>query len=68
MKKDLVEVKVNGLPICDECQCKVASYDGKKYCGMWAYMCDDCFHENGIGLGFGKGQRMVLVKKNLLSA
>jgi len=32
-------------------------YDARMRVGMWAYMCEDCFNEYGIGLGLGKGQK-----------
>lgn len=28
---------------------------GRKY---WAYLCDPCFEEHGMGLGEGRGQRL----------
>jgi hypothetical protein len=37
-----------------------ARFDGKTHSGPWANMCDDCFERNGVGLGLGKGQELVL--------
>ena len=33
-----------------------AEYDGKKKMGPWGFMCSECFHMFGIGLG--KGNKM----------
>ena len=38
----------------------VAAYDGKTLRGPWAYMCEECFAQNGTGLGLGCGQRLIL--------
>jgi hypothetical protein len=51
---------------CDICQLKdgiagvVATVDGKTIDGPWANMCDQCFEHYGIGLGLGKGQRLIV--------
>lgn len=37
-----------------------ALYDGKTTGGPWAYMCQECFDEHGVGLGIGRGQRLLL--------
>lgn len=62
---DLVEVKMSTMPDCDVCKHEgreptVAAYDGKTVYGPWAYMCEDHFHMIGVGLGMGRGQRLVL--------
>ena len=36
-----------------------AAYDGKTKNGIWAYMCPACFVDHGIGLGLGRGQRLM---------
>lgn len=36
-----------------------AAYDGKTKYGPWAYMCVTCFVDHGIGLGTGRGQRLI---------
>ena len=59
MNKDGTEVEMDELPFCDFCNAE-AKYDGKTIKGSWAYMCEECFGEHGIGLGYGKGQRLVL--------
>lgn len=64
------EVKVATIPECDlkdkysdhagdEVQPK-AEYDGATVFGPWAYMCGPCFKKFGVGLGTGRGQRLVL--------
>ena len=45
---------------CDFCG-TTAKYDGKTVMGPWANMCSDCFAENGIGLGLGMGQELIVV-------
>lgn len=60
------QVSVMSLPDCDLCQARgrkqKASYDGKTQMGPWAYMCGADFKRYGVGLGTGKGQRLVLFK------
>jgi hypothetical protein len=48
------------LPPCDICVISTAAFDGKTISGPWAYMCPECMDRYGIGLGVGKGQRLVL--------
>ena len=52
------------FPNCDIClekhQYSSAEYDGRTVFGPWAYMCKACFFEVGIGLGIGKGQKLIL--------
>ena len=55
------------LPACDFCKmagvtpANPAAYDGKTRSGPWAYMCARHFKINGVGLGEGRGQKLVLV-------
>lgn len=57
------EVIVSSLPDCDICKAngeKVeANYDAKTNFGQWGYLCEDHFQKYGIGLGEGKGQRLI---------
>ncbi len=54
------EVTINTQVYCDFCNAP-AEYDGKtKVGGMWAYMCKNCFKNFGIGLGEGKGQKLII--------
>lgn len=65
-KNDHTEVTVAKLPNCDihayvhHKLGVLAAYDGKTKDGPWANMCEQCFKTHGIGLGLGKGQRLVL--------
>ena len=57
------EVEVSVLPQCDFCKLpnrKLARYDGRTNRGFWANMCEEHFRLYGIGLGIGKGQRLIL--------
>lgn len=52
------------LPDCQMCSLAgdkvVAQFDGKTTFGPWAFMCLGHFVTHGVGLGIGKGQRLVL--------
>ena len=37
-----------------------AEFDGKTKDGPWANMCAVCFVKYGVGLGTGRGQRLVV--------
>jgi hypothetical protein len=49
---------------CDFCKSAgkevEATYDGKTVHGPWAYMCDLHFGQHGIGLGTGRGQKLIV--------
>lgn len=57
---------VRELPKCDFCfregKDKLASVDGATNTpnGRWANMCEYHFNRFGVGLGMGKGQRMIV--------
>lgn len=57
---------VDELPECDICKYhhnepgEPAVVDGKTKLGPWANMCDDHNSQLGIGLGLGRGQRLIL--------
>lgn len=61
---------VEKLPLCNFCQQqgkKVnAEYDGRTTSGQWANMCALDFAAFGVGLGTGKGQRLVVGEKPVL--
>ena len=65
MNKKGTEVEMDAMPTCDFCH-KVAGYDGQTKMGSWAYMCEEHFEMYGIGLGIGRGQRLVLRKLGAL--
>jgi hypothetical protein len=50
--------KVAALPQCDFCTEK-ARFDGMTTYGPWGNMCEPHFDTYGVGLGTGKGQRLV---------
>lgn len=64
--KPHTEVAVDKLPSCDFCKqnplisYQAAQYDGRTKMGPWAYMCEEHFKQYGVGLGLGKGQKLVL--------
>jgi len=56
------EVEVIELPKCDIPGCdQTAHYDGKTKQGPWANMCEEHFQKLGVGLGLGKGQKLILI-------
>ncbi len=59
---------VTELPSCDihrltRDKVVPARYDGATRQGPWAYMCDGCFMTHGVGLGVGRGQRLILGRR-----
>jgi len=62
-------VQVLSIPDCDICKyvgppprqtAQPAAYDGKTVEGPWANMCEFHFQQYGVGLGTGRGQKLVL--------
>lgn len=47
------------IPNCDVCG-EAAVYDARTIHGPWAMLCEVDYQELGIGLGIGRGQRLVL--------
>ena len=58
MKKGMQTV-VGTLPKCDFCDIP-AIVDGATVFGPWANMCEEHYIQNGLGLGAGKGQKLIL--------
>lgn len=58
------DVVVARIPDCDFCKenavTKPATVDGRTIIGPWANMCQNHFQMYGVGLGLGKGQRLIL--------
>lgn len=59
------EAHVTELPMCDFCLLEGeartdARYDGRTKQGPWGYMCEKHFTECGVGLGLGRGQKLIL--------
>jgi len=59
------ETRVLEYPKCAFCPGE-AHYDGRTLFGPWANMCEKCFQFNGIGLGLGRGQRLILDKEGIV--
>lgn len=64
MTKSTEKKKWSGSTICDFCKSdldvpyhKPWFVDGRTIYGSWAVMCPDCWHELGLGLGTGAGQK-----------
>ena len=55
------EVEVDNLPPCAFCG-ELAKYDAKTRRGPWAYMCEYHYFNCGMGLGTGRGQRLIPVE------
>ena len=57
-------VVVDRFPPCDFCVevgvVRPAAYDGATRMGSWASMCPAHFKQYGIGLGIGRGQKLIL--------
>ena len=58
------QVEVSSLPKCDFCLAD-AKYDAKTTLGPWANMCETHFRQFGMGLGTGKGQKLILKKADV---
>lgn len=64
IEKDITHCKMGCYPSCNMCDgSQKAKYDGKTILGTWAYMCSPCFKKYGIGMGTGKGQKIIVTKK-----
>lgn len=61
-----LQTEVEELPDCDFCaqhgDTVHADFDGKTVLGPWANMCKRHFNQFGVGVGEGKGQRLVVRK------
>jgi hypothetical protein len=63
----MTEVHVDEIPLCDFCKQvgrdREAVYDGKTVFGPWADMCEEHFENLGVGLGVGRGQKLIKKEK-----
>ena len=57
---DHKSVEVTSLPPCDMHPSREAAYDCKTSFGPWGNLCKQCYQQYGVGLGLGKGQRLIL--------
>lgn len=71
-EEDQVEARVYNIPKCQFVHMHMhetdegmpdAAYDFKTTLGAWAFGCESCFKLYGLGVGTGKGQRLVKVEK-----
>jgi hypothetical protein len=61
--RDHRSVRVPEIPACDFCG-EPAVADGRTRIGPWAWMCELHLRACGVGLGLGRGQRLVLGTEN----
>ena len=56
--------QVTFIPNCDYCLTsgieRPAYVDGVTRGGGWAYMCEVHYQAHGVGLGLGRGQKLIL--------
>lgn len=57
------EARVHTMPDCDFHPGVKAAYDAKTKMGPWANMCPECMTDYGLGLGLGRGQRLVVIPR-----
>lgn len=55
-------VEVQDISLCQfrHTEPTLATVDGKTTMGPWAFMCDAHHNQYGVGLGEGKGQRLIV--------
>ena len=54
-------VGMAAIPNCDLCPDPTpAAYDAATRMGPWGNLCESCYSRYGIGLGTGRGQRLIL--------
>lgn len=60
-KHDWTIAEVSVLPNCQfpHAEPTLAYVDGATIQGPWGYMCETHFKAFGVGLGMGKGQRLI---------
>jgi len=71
MPKYQIKASVADDAECDLCHRSLlrfpAFYDGATARGPWAWMCQRCFRQFGLGLGPGRGQEYDSTTKNKLN-
>ena len=65
LKKKGTEIELSIIPKCNLCS-NQAGYDARTVNGFWAYLCETCYAKYGIGLGLGRGQKIVKAKEEVL--
>lgn len=65
MSDNHTSVVVSALKFCDFCRLDgtetVAQYDAKTTLGPWANLCLAHFQWHGVGLGTGRGQKLIYI-------
>ena len=56
--KDVRTVRLVNKVKCEYCK-NIAEYDARTGIGAWCYLCQEHFERYGIGLGLGRGQKIV---------
>jgi hypothetical protein len=61
------EVYISAPKTCDLCSeaglTTQAEYDAKTTMGPWANLCQEHFDDYGVGLGLGRGQKLIVGTK-----
>lgn len=62
--KDLTTAKRYSPAYCNLCypETVLALYDAKTRQGPWGFLCQAHFDQVGVGLGLGKGQKLIYPK------
>lgn len=63
MSKDVTTAEVAFIPECDFCSNGTPAYADAKTVYGWGYVCRGHFLSGDCQLGLGKGQKLVLVRK-----
>jgi hypothetical protein len=59
------EVEVDSIPDCNLCNDhQLAVYDCKTKQGPWGNLCEKHFSIFGVGLGLGKGRKLIIKGKS----
>lgn len=57
-----VIIKKESIPVkCQICFSHKPEYDCLTIMGIWGYTCQKCFDKYGVGLGKGKGQKLIII-------
>lgn len=64
MPKAGMEAVVSQLPPCDLHPDRPAGYDFRTQAGFWMFGCERCFRLMGLGLGTGRGQKLIVRKES----
>lgn len=66
MGKGLRYIRVERLQQCQGDRCsRDARFDAKTARGPWAYLCEQCAREEGVSIGLGRGQLLLVIGEAL---